>query len=165
MKVILREEVENLGNAGDLVSVRSGFARNYLFPRSLAVRADERNVAQLAHDKRTLEARRKRLEAAAKTYAGSLEKVGRIVVSRACGVDGRLFGSVTAIDIAAAFVARGVEVDRKGIQLGDPLKQLGDFDVAVKAGQGIKVTVKVSVEPDEASAALIAKAAEAATKA
>ncbi len=164
MKVILKEEVDNLGNAGDLVSVRAGYARNFLFPRSLAVRADERNVAQMQHDKRTMEARRRRLEATAKAYAGSVEKIGRVVMSRACGADGRLFGSVTAMDIAAALGTRGVEVDKRSIVMIEALKHLGDFDVAIKAGQGIKVTLKVSVEADEPSAALMAKQAESTSR-
>ena len=165
MKVILKEEVESLGNAGELVSVRAGFARNFLFPRSLAVRADERNLAQLQHQQRTLESHRKRLEATAKGFAASIEKVGRVVIVRACGQDGRLFGSVTTMDIAAAFLARGVTIDKKAIELTDAVKALGDFDIPIRAGQGIKVSVKLSVEPDEASTELLAKATASATTA
>lgn len=165
MKVILREEVDNLGNAGDLVQVRAGYARNFLFPRSLAVRADENNLAQLEHQKRVMEARRKRLEVAAKGLAGAIEKVGRIVIVRACGADKKLFGSVTAQDVANAVVLGGAAVEKKAIELSEPIKGLGDFEVSVKAGQGIKVIVKVSVEPDPASADLIARSEAAAAAA
>lgn len=159
MKVILREEVESLGNAGDVVTVKDGYARNYLLPRKLAVRADEHSVKQHQHIRRSMLARRGRLEATARKKAKTVEEVGRVVVTRACGVEGKLFGSVTTRDIAAGFAERGIELDRRAVQLSDPLKQLGDFDVTVKLGQGVLATVKVSVEPDEASAEMIAQAA------
>jgi len=109
-------------------------------------------------------ARRGRLEASARKQAKTVEEVGRVVVTRACGAEGKLFGSVTTRDIAAAFAERGIELDRRAVQLADPLKQLGDFDVSVKLGQGVMATVKVSVEPDAASAELIAQAAAAAAE-
>ncbi len=165
MKVILSEEVDNLGNAGDLVAVKPGYARNYLFPRGLAVRADERNLRQLEHDKRVMEARRRRLEEAAKAAAKQVDKVGRVVVVRSCGAEGKLFGSVTSMDITAGLADVGVDVDRRQVKLAEPLKALGDYDVDIKLGQGVMVTLKVSVEPDETSRELIAKAAAAAAEA
>jgi len=165
MKVILSEEVDNLGNAGDLVAVKPGYARNFLFPRGLAVRADERNMRQMEHNQRVMEARRRRLEETAKAAAKQVDKVGRVVVVRACGAEGKLFGSVTSMDIMAALKEREVEVARRQIKLHEPLKALGDYDVPIKLGQGVAVTVKVSVEPDAASSELIAKAAAAAVEA
>jgi large subunit ribosomal protein L9 len=165
MKVILREEVDNLGNAGDLVNVKPGFARNYLLPRQLAVRADEGNVKALEHQKRAMEARRKKLAAAAGQLQKQVEGVGRVVATRACGTDGRLFGSVTTADIAQMLAGKGVTVDKRHISLQEPLKHLGDFDVTLKLGQGTTATVKVSVEPDSASAEAIAEAAKAAATA
>ncbi len=159
MRVILREEVDNLGNAGDLVLVKDGYARNFLLPRGLAVRADERNVKQLRHTQRAMESRRARLEDEAKGALKAIEAVGRVVVTKTCGAEGKLFGSVTSADIAAAFDARGIEVAKRQVLLREPLKQLGDFDVEIKLGQGVKAAIKVSVEPDEASAELLAKAA------
>ena len=165
MKVILSAEVENLGNAGDVVTVKSGYARNFLFPRGLAVRADERNTRQLAHDQRVMESRRKRLLAAADAASKQIDKVGRVVVTRSCGSEGKLFGSVTSMDITAALAERSVEVDKRQIVLTEPLRALGDFDVVIKLGQGVTIDLKVSVEPDAASAELIAKAAsEAASR-
>jgi large subunit ribosomal protein L9 len=162
MRVILREEVDNLGNAGDLISVKDGYARNFLLPRGLAVRADERNVKQLRHMQRTMESRRAKLEEEAKGSAKAIEAVGRVVVTKTCGAEGKLFGSVTSADIAAAFSARGIEVSKRQVQLTEPLKHLGDFDVEIKLGQGMAAAIKVSVEPDAASAELMAKAAAAA---
>ena len=158
MNVILREEVDSLGNAGDVVTVKPGYARNYLLPRGLAVRADERNVKSFAHQKRALEARRSKLEVSAKEAAAGVEKVGRVVVNRACGVDGKLYGSVSNKDVAEAIVARGVEVERRQILLSGALRELGDYDVEIKLGQGVRATVKVSVEPDASSAEAMAKA-------
>ncbi len=161
MKVILSAEVDTLGNAGDVVVVKPGYARNFLFPRGLAVRADERNTRQLAHDQRVMESRRRRLVASADAAAKQVDKVGRVVVVRTCGVDGKLFGAVTSMDIAAALAGRDIAVDKRQIVLSEPLKALGDFDVQIKLGQGVNVEIKVSVEPDAASSELMAKAAAA----
>ncbi len=162
MKVILREEVDTLGNAGDIVSVKDGYARNFLLPRGLAVRADERNVSQLQHVQRAMLARRSRLADAATAASKELEALGRIVFTRACSAERKLFGSVTTRDVASELATRGVEVDRRNVQLPEALKSLGDFDVTIKLGQGVTATIKVSVEPDADSAALIAQAAAAA---
>ena len=159
MKVILREEVDALGNAGDIVNVKDGYARNYLLPRQLAVRADERNVKALEHVQRSMLARRTRLQDEAAKIAKAIEAAGRVVVTRTCGIEGKLFGSVTSKDIAAAFADREIQLDRRQIVLPEPLKSLGDFDVSVRVGQGMTGTIKVSVEPDAASAEAIAKAA------
>jgi large subunit ribosomal protein L9 len=162
MKVILREEVEALGNAGDIVNVKDGYARNFLLPRQMAMRADERNTKQLEHVKRAMLLRRSRLEDAAKGRSKVLEDLGRVVFVRSCSGERKLFGSVTSRDIAGALAERGIEVDRRRIQLGEPLKALGDFDVNIKLGQGVVAPIKVSIEPDEASAELIAQAVAAA---
>jgi large subunit ribosomal protein L9 len=155
MKVILREEVGTLGNAGDLVTVKDGYARNYLLPRNLAVRADQRNVKQREHTQRAMLARRSKLEESAQAAAKVIEEVGRVVVTRACGPEGKLFGSVNSRDIVAAFADRDIAVEKRWIILQEPYKALGDFDLEIRVGQGISASVKVSVEPDESSAAAI----------
>jgi large subunit ribosomal protein L9 len=165
MKVILREEVGTLGNAGDLITVKDGYARNYLLPRNLAVRADQRNVKQLEHTQRAMLARRTKLEASAKAAAKVIEEVGRVVVTRSCGPEGKLFGSVTTRDIVAAFAEREISIEKRWLILQEPYKALGDFDLDIRVGQGIISTVKVSVEPDEASAAAITAFAAAAAEA
>ena len=156
MKVILKEEVGTLGNAGDLVTVKDGYARNFLLPRNLAVRADERNVKQLEHTKRAMLARRAKLEEAARGIAKELDAVGRIVVTRSCGPEGKLFGSVTIRDIIAAFGERNINLEKRWVRLQEPYKSLGDYDLELRVGQGVVASIKVSVEPDEASAAAIA---------
>jgi len=166
MKVILREEVRALGNAGDLVTVKDGYARNYLLPRNLAVRADERNVKQLEHTKRAMLARRSKLEEAARGVAKHVEEVGRVVVTRACGPEGKLFGSVSSRDIVSAFAERDITIERRWVMLHEPFRALGDYDLEIRVGQGVSTNVKVSVEPDESSASAIsAHAAELAAAA
>jgi len=159
MKVILREEVDALGNAGDVVNVKDGYARNFLLPRQLAVRADARNTKQLGHVQRAMLSRRSRLEDAAKSQSKELEELARVVFVRNCSGERKLFGSVTTRDIAAALLEQNVEVDRRRIVMHDAIKTLGDFDVSIRLGQGVIAGIKVSVEPDEASAELIARVA------
>jgi len=158
MKVILKEEIDNLGNAGDLVMVKDGYARNYLIPRQLAIRADTRNLKELQHHQRALERRRTKLKEAAIELEKQFEGVGPIVEIRACGPDGKLFGSVTSKDLAGVLNEREVTVDKRQISLTDPIKRLGDYEVTVKLGQGHTATLQVSVKPDEASAKAIAVA-------
>jgi large subunit ribosomal protein L9 len=165
MKVILKEEIDNLGNAGDLVMVKDGYARNYLIPRQLAIRADERNVKQLEHHKRALERRRTKLKAEAIELEKQVAGVGRIVEIRACGPDGKLFGSVTSKELVEVLRERGVIIDKRQIVLVDPIKALGEREVTVKLGQGHVATLQVSVEPDETSAKAMALAAKAAAAA
>ncbi len=159
MKVILKEEIDNLGNAGDLVIVKDGYARNYLIPRQLAIRADQRNVKELEHHQRALERRRVKLKADAIELERQVSGVGRIVKIRACGPDGKLFGSVTSKELAETLAELGVVIDKRQIMLGDSIKHLGDREVVVKLGQGHTATLTVSVEPDEASAEAISLAA------
>jgi len=160
MKVILKEEIDNLGNAGDLVMVKDGYARNYLIPRQLAIRADERNVKQLQHFQRALERRRTKLKAEAIELEKQVSGVGRIVEVRACGPDGKLFGSVTSKDLAEVLKERGVTIAKRQIVLIDPIKALGEHEVTVKLGQGHFATLQVCVEADETSAKAMAIFAE-----
>jgi len=158
MKVILSAEIDKLGNAGDLVKVKDGYARNFLIPRGLAIRADERNVKQLQHNQRAMESRRVRLLADAESALKVVSSVGRIVVTKACGPDGKLFGSLTSRELCDLLAEREVQVDKRQVVLNEPLKALGEFEVKVKLGQGVLGTVEVTIEPDEASAKLMAEA-------
>ena len=124
MEVILREHVDNLGRRGDLVKVADGYARNYLLPRKMALLAEEQKVAQAVADR-----------------LASVE--GEI--SRKTGETDALFGSVTNADIAEALAAKGFDVDRRTIQLHDPIKRLGEFEVPVKLHRDVTVTLKVKV--------------------
>ena len=147
MKVILREDVEKLGKAGDIVKVADGYGRNFLIPRQLAVPADVRNVRALEHDKRVIEARAKKTRKAAESLAEKVAAVCVTLPARA-GEEGKLFGAITSRDIAEALEKAGVAVDRKLVQLAEPIKQIGDYKVKVKLGADIVPEISVSVVPE-----------------
>ncbi len=147
MKVILREDVEKLGKAGEIVKVADGYGRNYLIPRRLAVPADVRNVRTLEHDKRVIEARAKKTRKAAESLAEKVAAVSLTLPARA-GEEGKLFGAITSRDIAEALEKAGVAVDRKHVQLAEPIKQLGDYKVKIKVGTDIVPEISVSVVPE-----------------
>ena len=145
MKVVLRDDVEKLGLKGDLVDVADGYARNYLVPRGLALRATKGVVAQSEAMRRNREAREVRDREAAQDLAGRLTGAPLQVKARA-GEGGKLFGSVTTADIAAAVeAATGVELDRRTITLAEPIRELGDAEVPVKLHADVQVVLAVSV--------------------
>lgn len=148
MNIILKENVEGLGQIGDQVKVKPGFARNFLVPRGLAVEANVRNVSELEHNKRQLERKLQRQTQAAELLKAQIEKVACAFSLRA-GEEGKLFGSVTSADIAEKLGAAGVAIDRKKIVLDEAIKTLGDHQVAVKIQPGIVASVKVSVTAAE----------------
>lgn len=145
MRVVLRDDVENVGRKGDLIEVTDGFARNYLVPRGLAIKATKGVVQQAEAMRRNREAREARDREAAQALADQL--TGRRIELRArAGEGGRLFGSVSATDVADAVRAQtGVEVDRRKTQLAEPLKELGTVEVPVKLHADVEVTVTVDV--------------------
>ncbi len=155
MEVILKEDVENLGQRGEVVKVADGFGRNFLLPRKLAMQATDTNKAVIEQ----MKAKAARLSATEKAQAQELVvKLEPVVVSftRKSGENGHLFGSVTSADIAAGLEAQGFTVDRRKIQLGEPLKTVGDFTVAIKLHREVTAHVKVKVQAeagDEAPAA------------
>ena len=144
MKVILREDVQGLGHSGDLVEVREGYGRNFLLPRKLAVLANEKNINQLEHDKKVISTRQAKLKAAAGDVAAMLAKT-QVKLSRKVGEQEKLFGSVTALDIAEVLIARGMKIDRRQINLPEPIKTLGTFEVDVKLHQEVVGKVKVEI--------------------
>jgi len=144
MRVILKEEVHNLGKAGDIVSVRDGYGRNWLLPQGLAVSASVGNVRQLEHQKRLVDSHRKKVTDQAMGQKAAIEGAS-VSLTRAVGDEDRLFGSVTARDIADALEAQGVGIDRRTILLDEPLKALGDYEVMVKLPQGVRAAIRVSV--------------------
>lgn len=148
MKLILREDVENLGKGGELVDVKPGFGRNYLLPRGLAVTANPKNVRELEHQKRTAEAKAAKMKASAEAVAKRLAETP-ITLKRKVGEQDKLYGSVTALDVVEALAARGLQLDRRTIDLSEPIKTLGDFEVPVKLHRDVvgKAKVKVEAEP------------------
>src|SRR5438045_910119 len=140
VEVILRDDVAHLGKIGDVVRVKPGYARNFLLPRGLAVEANRKNLRMLEHDKRVIGVKAERENKAAEGVASKLEGL-KIVVRAKAGEEGRLFGSVTNLDVERLLGERGFTVDRRRIALDEPLKQLGTFPVVVQVGRGIKATI------------------------
>lgn len=144
MEIILTENVEGLGAIGDQVKVKPGYGRNYLVPRGLAVVASTGNVKELEHQRRQMERKRQKVTQAAELQKKKVESVTCVLALRA-GEDGKLFGSVTTMEIGAKLADAGVEVDRKKIQLDEPIKALGEYEVPVKLEAGVVANIKVSV--------------------
>jgi large subunit ribosomal protein L9 len=144
MLVILQQDVPKLGHVGAIVKVRDGYGRNFLVPRGLAVIADERNVHRLEHQKRMAAAKAAKELAKAQALADQLV-ANAVTIRRQAGEDGKLFGAVTNRDVAEAFTADGFELDRRAIQLEEPIKTLGMFNIPVKLDRGIQATIKVYV--------------------
>jgi large subunit ribosomal protein L9 len=146
MKIVLRSDVENLGNKGDIVDVADGYARNYLGPRGLALKATKGVQKQADAMRRNRDARDKREREAAQALAAQFE--GRTISIKArAGGEGKLFGSVTTVDIAdAVHKQTGAEIDRRKIVLDEPLKELGPVDVQVRLHPDVVANVHVDVE-------------------
>ena len=144
IQVILKEDVPNLGRSGELVSVKPGYGRNYLIPQGLAVVASRKNVAQMEHEKRAIEARSAKQRKDAEALAGTMKDV-TVEISRQVGEGDKLFGSVTTRDIEEALAAQGHKVDRKKIHLHEPIKALGQYTVDVKIAREVTIQIKVWV--------------------
>jgi large subunit ribosomal protein L9 len=148
MEVILREDVPNLGTIGDVVKVKPGYARNYLLPRALAVVADRRNVHVLEHQKRLAadkrESERRHAEAAAQQLGAA-----SVVIKARAGEEGKLFGSVTNLDIEKALANQGLMVERRRIRLDEPIKSIGEHTVPVHLGVGVHTQITVIVQAEE----------------
>jgi len=147
MKLILREDVENLGKGGELVEVKPGYGRNYLLPRGLAVLANPKNVRELDHQKAVATAKAAKLKASAEAVAKRLADTA-VTLKRKVGEQDKLYGSVTALDIAEALAARGLQIDRRSIDLAEPLKTIGEFEVPVKLHSEVVGKAKVKIEAE-----------------
>ncbi len=148
MQVILREDIDNIGKIGDLVKVADGYARNYLVPKKKAIEATPKNLRAMEHAKKMVSDRLRRLK---KEAAADLDmiKALTIVIKAKAGEEGKLFGSVTSMDIAEAMKAQGVTIDKRKISLEEPIKRLGDHVVPVKLHADVVAELKVSVVAEE----------------
>lgn len=144
MKVILNENIETLGHIGDIVKVAPGYARNYLLPKKLAVVATEKNAKALEHTKRQMTYKKNKALESAKSLGARLEAL-QIVLSHKAGDEGKLFGAVTNMDIAAYLKTNGFEIDRKSIILADAIKHTGEYSVLVKFHPEVTATLKITV--------------------
>jgi large subunit ribosomal protein L9 len=144
MEVILREHVDKLGRRGEVVKVADGYARNYLLPRKLALLVTEGNRKQIERERATYEVKEAEEKKVAEAMAERLANV-EIEIARKVGETEALYGSVTSSDIAAALAARGFELDRRKLQLPEPIKRIGEFDIPVKLHRDVTAHIKVKV--------------------
>jgi len=144
MKVILKENVDSLGKAGEIVNVADGYARNYLIPKGLAVEASSWSMKALEHEKTRI---MKKSESERKKAEAMVEKMQGVTctIARRVGEQDKLFGSVTTKDIENSLMERGIEIDRKMIILEEPIKSLGEFPVTIKFQPGITTEIKITV--------------------
>ena len=147
MEVILKEDIVNLGKIGEVVRVRDGYARNYLLPRGLVLVANKRNLKSYEHQKKLVGDQKQKFVRQAQSAAGELAGVSLIIPMKV-GEEGKLFGSVTNIQIEKALKAKGLDVDRRKIQLDEPIKTAGDHEVHVRLSADLTVPLKVSVVSD-----------------
>lgn len=143
MKVILTENLDNLGQIGDIVKVAPGYARNYLLPRGYAILATEGNEKALAHARRQLEYKKNRILEGAKGLAARIEALS-LTLSHQAGEEGKLFGSVTNMEVAQHLAAQGIEIDRKKIQM-EPIRQTGEHVAKIKLHPEVTATLKLNV--------------------
>ena len=148
MRVILREDLDDLGLEGDIVNVAKGYARNYLIPKNMAVLATEQNLKALETQRRKIDARRMKAREQAEELRAKLAVVA-ITISQKAGEEGKLYGSVTGMDIADELEKQGFVIDRRKIVLEKPIKALGEFEVPVKIHPEVTGAVRVSVESQE----------------
>jgi large subunit ribosomal protein L9 len=147
MEVILKEDIANLGKIGEVVRVRDGYARNYLLPRGLVLLANKKNLKTFEHRKKVVADQKQKIIRQAQSVADEIAAVSLVLPMRV-GEEGRLFGSVTNIQIEKALKAKGLNVDRRKIQLEEPIKVAGEYEVPVRMTADLTVPLKVSVVPE-----------------
>ena len=144
MEIILLDKIDNLGNVGDVVTVKPGYARNYLFPKGLAVRSSKRNIAFVEEKRKNIELKIAKEEQASQAIFDSLKNV-EILMQVEVGENDKLFGSVTAMDLQKALYEQNIEIEKQDILLDNPIKSLGAYDIPVKVTSSLKQNIKVSV--------------------
>ena len=144
MEVILREHVDNLGRRGEVVKVADGYARNYLLPRKLALLATEGNKQQIERERAKFDAREQEEMKVAEAMAARVGAV-EIEIVRKVGDTAALYGSVTSADVAEALAKKGFDIDRRKLNLPEPIKKLGDYDVPLRLHRDVTVPIKVKV--------------------
>ncbi len=145
MKIILKEDVKDLGTMGTVINVANGYGRNYLIPKNLAVEANPKNIKQLEHEKNIILAKAKKIRKSAEDAAEDLSKLS-ISIEAKSGEEDKLFGSVTTKDIAEEIAKQGIDVEKRKIVLEEPIKRLGSYDVTVKVHHDVTATVKLEVK-------------------
>ena len=144
MEIILLDKIDNLGNVGDVVTVKPGYARNYLFPKGLAVRSSKRNIAFVEEKRKNIELKIAKEEQASQAIFDSLKNV-EILMEVEVGENDKLFGSVTTMDLQKALNEQNIEIDKQDILLDNPIKSLGAYDIPIKVTSSLKQNIKVNV--------------------
>jgi large subunit ribosomal protein L9 len=144
MQIILRQAIENLGNPGDVVTVKPGYGRNYLLPHGLAYEATPGNLKRIAQERARLDAAENERRETAQTFATRLEQVS-LTFSARVGEEGKLFGSVTTADIVAQLEAQGLHIEKRQIDLHEPIKALGVYKVPIRLHAEVKPEIRVWV--------------------
>lgn len=147
MEVILKEDVDTLGHRGDVVKVADGYGRNFLLPKKLAIEATAANKNVIEQIKQSSIRRSAKEKANAQAQVAQMEQV-ELIFERKVGENDHLFGSVTSSDIAHALEQKGYQIDRRKVQLDEPLKQLGEFHIPVKLHREVSAHIKVTVAPE-----------------
>ena len=144
MEIILLDKIDNLGNVGDVVTVKPGYARNYLFPKGLAVRSSKRNIAFVEEKRKNIELKIAKEEQASQAIFDSLKNV-ELLMEVEVGENDKLFGSVTTMDLQKALNEQNIEIEKQDILLDNPIKSLGAYDIPIKVTSSLKQNIKVNV--------------------
>ncbi len=147
MKVILKSDIKGLGGMGEVVSVKDGYARNFLLPKGLVTEANPKNIRALEHEQKKIQDAARKLKAGAEALASRIASMTVTITAKA-GEEEKLFGSITNKDISEALKAEGLDIDRKRILLDEPIKRLGSYTVGVKVHPDVTAQVNVSVVPE-----------------
>jgi large subunit ribosomal protein L9 len=148
MEVILKEDILNIGKIGEVVRVRDGYARNYLLPRGLVLIANKKNLKTFEHQKKLVADQKQKIARQAQAVSDQLAGVS-LTISMRTGEEGRLFGSVTNIQIEKALKAKGLDVDRRKIHLSEPIKTLGEYEIPIRLTADVTVPLKLSVVSED----------------
>jgi large subunit ribosomal protein L9 len=148
MKVILKEDVRNIGTMGQIVDVADGYARNFLVPKGLAVDANVKNIRAMEHAKKTIQEKAKKIRGQAQDLSDKIANM-TIMIKAKSGEEGRLFGSVTSMDIAEQMKNQGIDVDKKKIVIEEPIKRLGSYSVGIKLHSDVTTQVTLQVVAEE----------------
>ena len=148
MKVILQKDISNLGEAGDIINVANGYARNYLIPQKLVIIANESSKKAVLHQQKIIKIKKIKRKRDSEKIAEKLSDVN-IQIDALVGEEGKLFGSITSIDIAKKLKEKGIDIDKRKILLDDPIKQIGKFDIPVKLDEGLIANLVLTVDKRE----------------
>ncbi len=147
MKVILQKDIPNLGDAGDIKDVSDGYARNFLLPRNLVIPANDSSKKAVEHQNRLIKIKKEKRKKVSEKQMESLNGL-EVVMKVQVGEEGKLFGSVTSMDIAGKLREQGLQIDKRKIVLHNPIKQEGEYDIPVKLDEGLTAAVKLRVEKE-----------------